>query len=123
MKDVYYYPNEVEQDFLAGLESNIKTDRSPEDLLFQVMLNMGIPLDAKIERIELSPSKQFFNVNDGNLICCFDIGLTEEEMTKIAKIKPLYFVTQDYSLLDDSTLVNFDQIFETYSPTTIRKVL
>ncbi len=123
MKDVYYAPSQFSQGLLAGLEDNMKGDRSPEDFLFQVMLDMGVSLDAKIEEIELAPARKYFNVNDGNLICCFDICLTEEEMIKIAKEQPLYFVTRDCSALNDNYLINFDQIFETYSPTTTRKVL
>lgn len=123
MKDVYYTPAETPQTSLLDLVSNIKEDRSPEDLLFQVMLDMGVMLDSKIEKIELSKSKQAFNVNDGNLICCFDINLSEEDVTKIAKMQPLYAVFRDSSMSSDSVAVNFDQIFETYSPSTTRKVL
>ena len=123
MKDVYYTPAETPQASLLDLVSNIKEDRSPEDLLFQVMLDMGVMLDSKIEKIELSKSKQAFNVNDGNLICCFDINLSEEDVTKIAKMQPLYAVFRDSSMSSDSVAVNFDQIFETYSPSTTRKVL
>ena len=123
MKDVYYSPSDTEQTNLLDLVSNIKEDRSPEDLLFQVMLDMGVMLDSKIEKIELSASKQAFNVNDGNLICCFDINLSEEDVTKIAKMQPLYAVFRDSSMSSDSVAVNFDQIFETYSPSTTRKVL
>ena len=123
MKDVYYTPAETPQASLLDLVSNIKEDRSPEDLLFQVMLDMGVMLDSKIEKIELSVSKQAFNVNDGNLICCFDINLSEEDVTKIAKMQPLYAVFRDRSMSSDSVAVNFDQIFETYSPSTTRKVL
>lgn len=123
MKDVYYTPAETPQTSLLDLVSNIKEDRSPEDLLFQVMLDMGVMLDSKIEKIELSASKQAFNVNDGNLICCFDINLSEEDVTKIAKMQPLYAVFRDRSMSSDSVAVNFDQIFETYSPSTTRKVL
>ena len=123
MKDVYYTPAETPQSSLLDLVSNIKEDRSPEDLLFQVMLDMGVMLDSKIKKIELSASKQAFNVNDGNLICCFDINLSEEDVTKIAKMQPLYAVFRDSSMSSDSVAVNFDQIFETYSPSTTRKVL
>ena len=123
MKDVYYTPAETLQASLLDLVSNIKEDRSPEDLLFQVMLDMGVMLDSKIEKIELSASKQAFNVNDGNLICCFDINLSEDDVTKIAKMQPLYAVFRDSSMSSDSVAVNFDQIFETYSPSTTRKVL
>lgn len=123
MKDVYYTPSETLQANLLDMVSNIKEDRSPEDLLFQVILDMGIPLSAKIEKIELTNSKQAFNVNDGNLICCFEICLTEEDVTKIAKLQPLYAVFRDSSMSSDSVAVNFDQIFATYSPSTTRKII
>lgn len=122
MKDVYYNPAELSQDLLAGLEDNIKEDRTPEDLLFQVMLDMGVMLSSEIKTLDIH-GKKVFNVNDGNLICCFDKNLTDEVVTEIAKMQPLYAVFRDASMNTDSVAVNFDQIFETYSPTTTRKVL
>ena len=122
MKDVYYSPAEISQDLLAGLEDNIKEDRTAEDLLFQVMLDMGVILSSEIKTIEIQ-GKKVFNVNDGNLICCFDKDLSEEVVTEIAKMQPLYAVFRDASMSTDTVAVNFDQIFETYSPTTVRKVL
>ncbi len=123
MKDVYYKPAEMKQANLFDLVSNIKEDRTPEDLLFQVMLNMGVMLDSKIETFELTNNKKAFNVNEGNLVCCFENDLSEEDVTIIAKMQPLYAVFRDSSMSTDSVAVNFDQIFETYSPTTTRKVL
>lgn len=122
MKKIYYSPNEIRQDFLAGLEDNIKEDRTSEDLLFQVMLDMGVLLSSEIKTIDIK-GKKVFNVNDGNLVCCFDKNLTDEVVTEIAKMKPLYAVFRDSSMATDSVAVNFDQIFETYSPTTTRKVI
>ncbi len=122
MKDVYYNPADIKQDLLAGLEDNIKEDRTAEDLLFQVMLDMGVLLSSEIKVLDIK-GKKVFNVNDGNLICCFDKNLTEEVVTEIAQLKPLYAVFRDSSFVSDSIAVNFDQIFETYSPTTTRKII
>lgn len=122
MKDVYYNPSDLKQSNLFDLTSNIKEDRSAEDLLFQVMLDMGVLLSSDI-KVENIAGKKVFNVNDGNLVCCFDENLTDEVVTEIAKLQPLYAVFRDASMSSDSVAVNFDQIFETYSPTTTRKVL
>ena len=122
MKDVYYSPSDTEQTNLLDLVSNIKEDRSPEDLLFQVMLDMGVILSSEIKTLDIK-GKKVFNVNDGNLVCCFDENLTDEVVTEIAKMQPLYAVFRDSSMSSDSVAVNFDQIFETYSPNTTRKVL
>ena len=122
MKDVYYSPSDTEQTNFLDLVSNIKEDRSPEDLLFQVMLDMGVMLSSDIKTINIK-GKKVFNINDGNLVCCFDENLTDEVVTEIAKMQPLYAVFRDSSMSSDSVAVNFDQIFETYSPSTTRKVL
>ncbi len=122
MKDVYYNPEDMSQSLLAGLEDNIKEDRTPEDLLFQVMLDLGVMLSSEIKTLDIN-GKKVFNVNDGNLVCCFDINLKEDVVKEIAKMQPLYAVFRDASMNTDSVNVNFDQIFETYSPTTTRKVL
>ena len=122
MKEVYYNPEEVTQSLLSKLEDNIKEDRTSEDLLFQVMLDMGVELSSDI-KTEIKSGKTVYNVNDGNLVCCFDKNLTNEVVTEIAKMQPLYAVFRDSSMASDSTNVNFEQIFETYSPTTKRKVL
>ena len=122
MKDVYYSPSDTDQTNLLDLVSNIKEDRTPEDLLFQVMLDMGVILSSDIKTLDIK-GKKVFNVNDGNLVCCFDENLTDEVVTEIAKMQPLYAVFRDSSMSSDSVAVNFDQIFETYSPSTTRKVL
>lgn len=122
MKDVYYSPSDTEQTNLLDLVSNIKEDRSPEDLLFQVMLDMGVILSSEIKTLDIK-GKKVFNVNDGNLVCCFDENLTDEVVTEIAKMQPLYAVFRDSSMSSDTVAVNFDQIFENYSPNTTRKVL
>lgn len=122
MKDVYYNPNEYTQDMLSYLESNIKDDRSSEDLLFQVMLDLGELLSSDIKEINIE-GKKVFNVGDGNIVACFDEEITNEVLTEIAKMQPLYAVFRDSSLSNDSVATNFEQIFKTYSPNTIRKVL
>lgn len=122
MKDVYYNPNEYTQDMLSHLESNIKDDRTSEDLLFQVMLDLGELLSSDIREIGIE-GKKVFNVGDGNIVACFDDKITNEVLTEIAKMKPLYAVFRDSSLSNDSVATNFEQIFKTYSPNTIKKVL
>lgn len=122
MKNVYYTPSEFGSESLDDLISNIKEDRTPEDLLFQVMLDLGVLLSSKIEETTIA-GKKVFNVEDNYLIACFDDNVTEEVITAIAKQKPYYFVMRDSSMANDSVATNFDQIFATYSPDTVRKVL
>lgn len=122
MKEVYYNPAEYEASLFSSLEDNIKEDRTPEDLLFQVMLDLGVLLSGKIEETTIA-GKKVFNVEDNYLIACFDSDVTEETITAIAKQKPYYFVMRDSSMANDSVATNFDQIFATYSPDTVRKVL
>lgn len=122
MKNIYYSPNKTTQDLLTQFEDNIKEDRTPEDLLFQVMLDMGVMLSSEIKTLEIN-EKKIFNVNDGDLVCCFDKNINETTVTAIAKMQPLYAVFRDASMSTDSVAVNFDQIFETYSPTTTRKII
>lgn len=122
MKEVYYNPAEYEASLFSRLEDNIKEDRTPEDLLFQVMLDLGVLLSSKIEETIIA-GKKVFNVEDNYLIACFDSDVTEETIKAIAKQKPYYFVMRDSSMANDSVATNFDQIFATYSPDTVRKVL
>lgn len=122
MKDVYYKSSDYVQGILSGLESNIKEDRTPFDLLFQVMLEFDTPLSAKINEKEVT-GKKVFVVGDNDLIACFDENITEEVVKTIAQMKPNYAVFRDNSFQNDSVAVNFEQIFATYSPTTTRKVL
>lgn len=122
MKDVYYNPAEYEVNMFSRLEDNIKEDRTPEDLLFQVMLDLGVLLSSNIEETTIA-GKKVFNVEDNYLIACFDSDVSEETIKAIAKQKPYYFVMRDSSMASDSVATNFDQIFATYSPETVRKVL
>ena len=122
MKDVYYTPDELDRDLFEQLADNIKENRTPEDLLFQVMLDLGVLLSSKIETTEIC-GKKVFTVADGFLMACFDENVTEDVITQVAKLQPYYFVMRDSSMASDSVATNFDQIFATYSPDTVRKVL
>ena len=122
MQDVYYNPAAMTQDLLSLTTDNIKPDRTPEDLLFQVMLELGVLPSSPIVET-LIDGKRVFDVADGFLLACFDAGVTTETVTAIAKRQPYYAVFRDSSMADDSVATNFDQIFETYSPSTVRKVL
>lgn len=122
MKEVYYNPAEITIDTIMGTVDNIKEDRTPEDLLFQVMLDLGVLLSSKIEQSTIG-GKTVFNVEDSYLIACFDDNVTDEVITAIAKQKPYYFVMRDSSMANDSVATNFEQIFAAYSPDTVRKVI
>ena len=122
MKPVYYTPEEISQQDMFSLVDNVKSDRTPEDLLFQVMLDLGVLLSSPIEVKEIA-GKKVFNVAEGFLLACFDHDVTEETVKAIAQMKPYYAVFRDSSMANDSVATNFDQIFETYSPETVRKVL
>ena len=122
MKDVYYSPADYEISMFDTLADNIKDDRTPVDLLFQVMLDLGVLLSSKIEESTIA-GKKVFNVADGFLMACFDENVSDETITAVAKQQPYYFVMRDSSLANDSTATNFDQIFAAYSPDTVRKVL
>ena len=122
MKDVFYRPDEVEQTSFDNYADNIKEDRTPEDLLFQVMLDLGILLSSKIEETTIGGCK-VFNVADGFLYACFDNNISDEVVTAVAKEQPYYAVFRDSSIASDSVLTNFDQIFASISPSTVRKVL
>lgn len=122
MKEVYYNPAEYEPSLFSRLEDNIKEDRTSEDLLFQVMLDLGVLLSSKVEETTIA-GKKVFNVEDNYLIACFDEDITDDVITEIAKQKPYYFVMRDSSMANDSVATNFEQIFASYSSDTIRKVL
>lgn len=122
MEDVYYRPADYNQGQMALFADNIKPDRTPEDLLFQVMLDLGILLSSDIQETEIA-GKKVFSVADGYLIACFDKDVTEETVKAIAQTQPVYAVFRDSGIANDSVATNFEQIFETYSPRTQRKVL
>ena len=122
MKEVFYSPKDTEQQDLFALVDNVKDDRTSEDLLFQVMLELGATLDSKIEE-SVVDGKTIYNVADGYLVACFDQKVTDEVVTAIAKLQPMYAVLRDTSLVDDATATNFEQIFKTYAPNTTTKIL
>ncbi|MBS6913177.1 MAG: site-specific DNA-methyltransferase [Clostridium sp.] len=122
MKDVFYSPADFDMNLLDLMADNIKEDRTPEDLLFQVMLDLGVTLSSKIEETTIA-GKKVFDVADGFLVACFDKDVSDETIKAIAQKQPYYFVMRDSSLANDSVATNFEQIFATYSPDTVRKVL
>lgn len=122
MKDVFYTPDAFNRTLFDDLTDNIKEDRTPLDLLFQVMLEMDVLLSSKIVETKIS-GKKVYSVMDDYMIACFDTGITSEVIEAIAKKKPYYAVFRDSCMADDSTMASFEQIFETYSNDTIRKVL
>lgn len=122
MEDIYYTPKDISQANLFSLVDNVKSDRTAEDLLFQVMLELGATLDSKIAT-EVVAGKTIYNVADGYLVACFDKDVTDEVVTTIAKMHPLYAVLRDTSMANDSTATNFEQLFKTYSPDTVTKIL
>jgi adenine-specific DNA-methyltransferase len=115
MEDVYYTPQEFELQSLFN--ENVKADRTNEDLLFQVMLDRGIELSAKIESKQIAGKEVHF-VDDNFLVACFDNNVNETTITEIAKLKPVYFVMRDSSAANDNVIDNFEQIFKHYSPDT-----
>ena len=122
MEDIYYAPNDINQANLFSLVDNVKPDRTSEDLLFQVMLELGATLDSKIEH-SLIDGKTVWNVADGYIVACFDKDVTDDVVKVIAKMQPQYAVLRDTSMANDSTATNFEQIFKTYSPNTTAKIL
>lgn len=122
MEDIYYTPKDISQANLFSLVDNVKSDRTAEDLLFQVMLELGATLDSKIAT-EVVAGKTIYNVADDYLVACFDKDVTDEVVTTIAKMHPLYAVLRDTSMANDSTATNFEQLFKTYSPDTVTKIL
>lgn len=122
MEDVYFTPKEYMDKQQNLFVDNIKADRSDEDLLFDAMLKLDTPLSSKIEKISIA-GKTVYNVAQGHLMACFDKDVTDEVITAIAKEMPSYFVMRDSSQADDSVAINFEQIFNTYRPQTVRRVL
>lgn len=122
MQDIYYSPKDISQADLFSQVDNVKPDRTGEDLLFQVMLELGATLDSKIETTTVA-GKTIYNVAEGYLVTCFDPDVTDEVVKAIAQMLPAYAVLRDTSMKDDSTATNFEQIFKTYSPDTVTKIL
>jgi adenine-specific DNA-methyltransferase len=122
MKDVYYIPDAVKQDQLEIYTDNIKEDRTPEDLLFQVLVDWGVDLTLSIRQQNIADKTVFFV--DGNaLVACFDLKITEYLVKELAKRKPLRAVFRDGSYANDSAKINVEQIFKLLSPETEVKSL
>ena len=122
MQEVYYNPSAMTQDILAMTVDNVKADRTPLDLLFQVMLDLGVELSAKIEEHIVS-GKTYYTVNGNDIIACFDDNIDNNVIVAIAKQNPLYAVFKDKSFATDSVGINNEQLFKTYSPSTVVKVI
>lgn len=122
MEDVFYTPEEFSEQNLFNTVDNVKSDRTPEDLLFQVMPELNIPLSAKIEEREINGKKTFV-VDDGYLVATFDTDVNTDAVKAMAQMKPQYFVMRDASAAGDNVLDDFEQIFRHYSPDTVRKIL
>lgn len=122
MNDVFYNPNQLNQNMLDQLVGNVKEDRTPLDLLFQVVLELGIELSAKIEEKELL-DKKYFVVNENDIVACFDDGINDELIKELAKIHSIYAVFKDSAFASDSANINCEQIFKSISPSTTIKVV
>ena len=122
MQDIYYSPKDISQADLFSQVDNVKPDRTGEDLLFQVMLELGATLDSKIETTMVA-GKTIYNVAEGYLVACFEPDVTDDVVKAIAQMQPAYAVLRDTSMKDDSTATNFEQIFKTYSPDTVTRIL
>lgn len=122
MEDIYYAPNDISQATLFTQVDNVKPDRTGEDLLFQVMLELGATLDSKISTSTVA-DKTIYRVADNYLVACFDQDVSDEVVKAIAEMQPTYAVLRDISMKNDATATNFEQIFKTYSPNTITRIL
>ena len=122
MNDVYYNANSTTQSLFDNTVDNVKSDRTPLDLLFQVMLELGIELSAKIEEKEIF-EKKYFVVNENDIVACFDSNVNNDVIKELAQIKPIYAVFRDSVFENDSANINCEQLFKTISPSTTIKVL
>lgn len=122
MEDVYYTPDAVSQDLLSDQIDNIRGDRTPEDLLFQVLLDWGVDLALPISQ-ETIAGKQVFFVDGNALVACFDKGIDEAFVKQIAEHKPLRVVFRDNGFASDSVKINVEQLFKLLSPMTEIKTL
>ena len=127
-KNHYASPEDTDQSNLLDMIDNVKEGRTPEDLLFQVLPAFRIPYCAKIDKLDIE-GKKVFGVKrnaediDYALVACFDIDVNEKVIEEIARMKPSYAVMRDLSFKDDSTASNFEELFKTFSPDTIRRVV
>ena len=122
MKDVYYAPDAVAQSDLLGQVNNVREDRTPEDLLFQVLLDWGVDLALPIAQ-ETIAGKNVFFVDGNALAACFETGVNEEFVKALAARHPLRAVFRDAGFGSDSVKINIEQIFKLISPTTEVKAI
>ena len=122
MKDIYYTPNEYSQNLLSSLESNIKDDRTDEDLLYGCLLDWGVELSLP-HRIEMIDGKRVHIVNEDDLIACFEENISETVVKEIAKKQPTRVVFRDSSFNSDDNRINVEEIFKLQSPNTRVKVI
>ena len=122
MQQVWYTPAEyVAKDLFELTVDNIKPDRTDGDLLFQTMLELDCPLSSRLESFTIN-GKKVYSIADGYIMACFETGVTDETISKIAQKRPRFFVMRDSSMANDSIAVNFEQLFKSYSPDTHLKV-
>lgn len=121
LTDLYYTPNRLNQADLFSLENPIKADRSAEDLLFQALLDLGIPLSSPIECLAIN-GKSVFKVADKRLVACFE-EIDEALMTELAKMHPQQAVFLDAKFANDSVKINAVQIFKQLSPSSVLNVI
>jgi adenine-specific DNA-methyltransferase len=121
-EDAYAEPDDLDQSSIYDYVDNLREDRTADDLLFQVLPKFRIPYSAKIEKRDVS-GRTVFDVEDGQLMACFDEDVDASVIEEIAKARPLYAVFRDASLSDDATAANLEELFKTYSPDTIRRVI
>lgn len=121
-KDTYRTPNQTDQTSLLDVIDNVKEGRTSEDILFQILPAFRIPYSAHIEDLDIG-GKKVFDVNHGQLLACFDADVTNDVIEEIASRKPSYAVMRDLSFKDDSAAANFEELFKTFSPDTIRRVI
>lgn len=122
MQQVWYTPTEyIAKDLFELTVDNIKPDRTDGDLLFQTMLELDCPLSSRLESFTIN-EKKVYSIADGYIMACFETGVTDETISKIAQKRPRFFVMRDSSMANDSIAVNFEQLFKSYSPDTHLKV-
>ena len=122
MNDVHYTPDSVSKDDLFNQVEHIKTGRSPEDLLFQVMLDWGVDLSLSIRK-ETIEGKDVYFVNDDDLVACFERGIDEALIKALAAKQPLRVVFRDDGFVSDSVKINVEQIFKQLAPATDIKAI
>ena len=122
MQDVYYQPQQLNQEDLLSNIDNIKADRTSEDLLFQVLLDWGVDLTLPIRR-EIMKGKEVFIVDNNALVACFEKDISEELIHELAELEPLRAVFRDNGFATDAIKVNASQIFKQRSPNTEMKAI